>query len=287
VGHIRQFDGTTLTLIGTKEMDVREGSAFALDCANRQKLGELAMQRRHIVSHAETKARLRAIASLGIRRSYSKEELLKPFVCAKLSFTGRSDDPELRRAFALKRADAFLSSSNGLYGAPPTLPPALGMAPPPVGTIPDEVEDMGDDSPPPRRAATVAGPYTPPAAAKPAQPTPAPAQNVRPPSSPPAASSAQQPMPYAGGRPAAPPAPQRQRSGCVLPGGPSKGQAVEDASDESLAYWSKRIADGLEKGTARRGDEALYDALCKEIAYRAAKHEDWQPDELGDDDVPF
>lgn len=310
VGHIRQFDGTTMTVLGTKEMDLREGSPVALDCIKREKPGDLAMQRRHITSHAETKARLRAIASLGIRRSYTEKELEKPFVCAKLSFTGESKDPELRRAFALKRADALLGASQGLFGAPPMLPPseptALGVAPPSVGSSIEDAEyEEEEPAPPRRRASLVAGPHVPPAEPPP-QGAPPPygppsgqgSRGAPPQYAPPPADAAQrgpgapqagrqESMPYGGGQPGPPAAPAKRRSGLTLPGGPNKGQAVEDASDESLAYWSRRIAGGLDGGTARRGDRELYEAMCAEITWRAGGEMGPAADDRDDDEIPF
>jgi hypothetical protein len=309
VGHIRQFDGTTIDIIGTKEMSLRDGDPMAEDCIDRGKPDELKMMRKHIVAHAETKSRLRAIASMGIRRSYTAEELKKPFVCAKLSFTGETKDPELRRAFALRRADALLGASQGLFGAPPSLPDAepiaRGVAPPPVGSsIEDADFEEEEPGPPRRRASPVAGPHVPPPATAPAQGAPppygppsgqgsrgAPPQYAPPPDAGqtqrgPGAPQAgrQESMPY-GGAPA--PAGKPRRSGLVLPGGPNKGQAVEDASDESLAYWSKRIAGGLDAGTARRGDRELYEAMCAEIEWRVGGEMGAAADDRDDDNIPF
>lgn len=66
-----------------------------------------------------------------------------------------------------------------------------------------------------------------------------------------------------------------------------RGQAIEEASDTSLNYWSERIAKALDEGTARRGDEALHQALCKEIETRAATSGGWDKDSGDDDKIPF
>jgi hypothetical protein len=153
VGHYRQFDGSTCTIIGEKELDMREKSPAveALRAKYREKLAvweqdgkqgypprspdlQIAEVRTHLLSHAASKAKLRAIRGLGIRTSYSKAELAKPFVIAKLTFSGESEDPELRRAFALMRARSFLGAHAALYGRAPSapqLPP--GRPAPPVG----------------------------------------------------------------------------------------------------------------------------------------------------------
>lgn len=161
VGRVRHFDGTTVVIQGEKEMDVREGSpqiesliAKSAKKAQREnkKLsdadarrigrdkaeGQIRELRLHILSHAETKARLRAIRSLGIRTSYEESELAHPFVVARIQFTGKSEDPELRRMFAEKTADAFLGATSALYaGAPRALPTqAPGHAPPPPAALP-------------------------------------------------------------------------------------------------------------------------------------------------------
>lgn len=121
VGHFRDFDGTWRTIEGEKQMDLTEGS----ERAKTMKPGELSEARKFIAEHAQTKAQLRAIRSLGIRSSYTKEELDKPFVCARLIFTGQSDDPETRKVFAQATAQAMLSGSEMLFGTAETTRPMI------------------------------------------------------------------------------------------------------------------------------------------------------------------
>jgi hypothetical protein len=171
---MRHLDGTIVQLVGTKEMDLREESAQvdALFERNRDKHtrwvnggrkgyeprppdGQIREMRLHIVGHAESKARLRAIRSLGVRSAYKPEELKKPFVIAKIMWTGQSEDPELRRAFALKQADAMLGGHRALYGdVPPTPLPSVaampllgGRRPPPVGQSAESGETGAIDVP--------------------------------------------------------------------------------------------------------------------------------------------
>lgn len=121
VGHFRDFDGTWRTIEGEKQMDLTDGS----ERAKTMKAGELSEARKFIAEHAQTKAQLRAIRSLGIRSNYAKEELSKPFVCARLIFTGQTDDPETRRVFAEVTAKAMTSGSEMLYGSVETNRPMI------------------------------------------------------------------------------------------------------------------------------------------------------------------
>lgn len=148
VGRVRDFDGTVRVIQGEVEIDAREGSPQGTK-------GELEQVRRWILRHAESKAKNRAIRSLGVRTSYAPEELRKPFVVAKVQFTGESDDPEIRKMFAAKTADAFLGSQAALYGGRPqelqapvgSSAPALTEgekphAPPPVGSVAPSDNDI-------------------------------------------------------------------------------------------------------------------------------------------------
>lgn len=135
-GMYRSFDGQQAVITGEKIMDLRNGSPMALG----MKEAELSMARSHILSHAESKAKNRAIRSTGLRQSYSREELAKPFIAARLMFTGRTDDPELKCEFASQMAKSFTDSSATLYGPAPSALPAEHKAspPPPVGSINDD-----------------------------------------------------------------------------------------------------------------------------------------------------
>jgi hypothetical protein len=58
--------------------------------------------------------------------------------------------------------------------------------------------------------------------------------------------------------------------GGVIPGGRTKGTPIARASNDDLAYWTKRIADDLEKGPARQGARELLSAMREEVARREA-----------------
>lgn len=141
VGYVRNFDGSWMRITGEKVMDLRDGSP---QLAGMQDQTESKFRREHdkweangkkgaepkvgdwksqvrdirlrILEHAETKAKLRAIRSLGMRSSYTKAELSKPFFIARLQFTGHSDDPAIKQMFATRIADAMLGGSQMLYG---------------------------------------------------------------------------------------------------------------------------------------------------------------------------
>lgn len=153
VGRVRQLDGVELVLVGTVELDMRDGSPTVAALESRAKDGKSAAtqlrdMRMYIVRHAESKARLRAIRSMGIRTSYARHELRKPFIVARLMWTGESDDPELRRVFAEKTADHFLGARNALYGGPAPLAIAAPTAVAPSQRMAITPEEMGFDEVP-------------------------------------------------------------------------------------------------------------------------------------------
>lgn len=184
VGTYTDFDGRERQIVGTKEMDLRIGSPQCLaiedrarDDKGREK--QIREMRLHLVGHAESKARLRAIRSLGIRPAYSLDDLRKPFVVAKLMFTGETNDPVLRHEFAILQAKALLGGRRTLYGEPsaPQLAPApirspAVVPPPPVG------QSYADDDPESsRRQPTTSAPAPEPSSARPAQRQAAPARD--------------------------------------------------------------------------------------------------------------
>ena len=246
VGTMRGFDGAPVTITGTKEMDLRPRSPQLDAIEARAKEGkssekQIREMRLHILGHAESKARLRAIRSIGLRTSYDDKDLRKPFLVARLVFTGRTQDPTLEREFALLRAHAMLGSVSAMYGGPaPQLAPApaqrmtVGVRPPPVGRS----VDLDDgDIPEPRRS----------------------------PPPPPARSAA----------PAAPPSGgddgNGRKTGFVVPFGRSKGDDLADVGDGDLAflqgYYAKALGDPA-KSRYRESNQDGLDAVNAEIAFR-------------------
>ncbi len=148
----RLFDGARVQRSGSVEIDVREpqGAAYveivekaknAKDRGGnptpRDPSAQLLELRKFIDRHAESKAMNRAVAAMGIRRSYTKEELQKPFAVARIIFTGKSSDPKAQELFRNKIADNFLDSAPRLYGQPARqLSAPQGYAPPPQQSRP-------------------------------------------------------------------------------------------------------------------------------------------------------
>lgn len=170
VGMRRTPDGQPVRIMGTKVMDLRDGSPAITMMEERaaakgkdasRQIREL---RGFIQEHAESKAKNRAIRSLGVKTAYDQRELSKPFVTVQLQLTGDFQDPELRREYARAMMVSQIGHAGALYGPGPSeagqparaivnrptrqaLPqgdPELGTkAPPPVGATPpdDDEED--------------------------------------------------------------------------------------------------------------------------------------------------
>jgi hypothetical protein len=141
----RLFDATPVRRSGTAEMDVREpnGPRY-VEIMEKAKDGDrdphkqLLELRKFLLPQTETRALNRAIAAMGVRRSYTKAELKKPFAVARLFFSGRSEDPEARKQFRAAIAQSFLMGQAALYGGSPqhVAPPAPQLQfhePPPQG----------------------------------------------------------------------------------------------------------------------------------------------------------
>jgi hypothetical protein len=176
-GTVLQLDGTERMIHASKRIDLRaeKGTPESTWGSDAQELARIAAKkdrdpwpqilqaRQHILSLAESKAKNRAIRSLGVRAGYDAGDIGKGFAVVRLQFTGRSDDPEVEREVSLMIAKRALSSESMLYGggvrqalAAPTKVPRLAPA--------EVVEE--DEEP-------EAKPAAPAAAAEPAKPEPA------------------------------------------------------------------------------------------------------------------
>lgn len=248
VGAIPQFDGTYLPVDKTRQLDLRDGSAMMRKIVKEGKTEQsgwksLLQQRAFILEHTESKAQLRALRSLSIRSNYHPSELgSKAFIVAKLMFTGHSEDPELRRQFAMMRASKAL----GLFGdtfpndprahaansaLSPTarsvvqVPATRRQPPPPV----QDLDDEDDDEQPPMAAGPDAAPMREP-----------------------------------------PPKPQEE----TIPGA-KKGEPripVSEAKDEDLVKWRGRIESDLKEGKSKfeGKDRKLLKAIDEELEKRVA-----------------
>jgi hypothetical protein len=150
VGRYYHFDGREQVISGVKEIDLREGSAqLELLRAGARSADRAAQQvlvlRANIVGHAETKAKLRAIRSMGIKSGYFPRELEKPFVVARLSFTGQTEDAALRRRFSVMRLRSLMG--HGAMAGPDVLNPKRVRAGGATGVRPRLVASEVERSP--------------------------------------------------------------------------------------------------------------------------------------------
>lgn len=177
VGRVRRFDGTWRPLFDECEIDMSPGGTdyeaiIAREERKKRDEGtsyrgdggklEIAQRRKFILRLCTTGARLRATRQLGIRTSYTAEELTKPFIMVQLVFDGHSEDAESRKYYRERIADSFLGAAQSLYGG---AAPQLQKAEPRVIDLPAEPEEEPDFGPPdygfpdpPRRTGT-GGPY--------------------------------------------------------------------------------------------------------------------------------
>jgi len=242
-GEYTGFDSRPVTIQGDKQLDLRHGSAMVEKIRAEAKSAQsfetkLMHQRARIAELAITMARLRGIRSTGLRTSYAKGELAKPFVVARLMATGYSADPVLRRDFAVAQFSAGLAGRSALFGpaagAPRPLAALTMHAPPPVGTVREDYDDVPPARPSPRPSAP---------------------REVAP-----AAAGA----PHSGGG-------GGRKTGFVVPFGRSKGDDLADVGDGDLAflqgYYAKALGDPA-KSRYRESNQDGLDAVNAEIAFR-------------------
>lgn len=146
VAEVRAFDGRKVQYTGNVELDTRErGGLVGADAQEIRKKAkdrpdkgdsQLLELRKFILRHAESKAKNRAIADMGVRRSWKRSELRSPFVVAAASFTGKSDDPAARALFQKAIADSFLGGASAAYGQLPTQRAPQLSPPPPINPAP-------------------------------------------------------------------------------------------------------------------------------------------------------
>lgn len=124
-GAIRTHDGQLQPVQGSRELDLRDGAAEATAMTPDQ----LKRARAFGNEICETKAMERAIRSLGVRQAYHVDELKKPFVVVRFSFTPDMSDPEIKK-LVTERA---ISGMGQLYESPaPPVTSAPALPPPAV-----------------------------------------------------------------------------------------------------------------------------------------------------------
>lgn len=128
VGYIRDLDGSRRTLVGEKEIDLRDGNpTIFTDDPQRMNTkargftkawsgARLEGAREHILAMAESKAMNRVVRSLGVKQKYLRAEIAaKPFAVLALVLTGRHENGALQEHAQIKMLDAALESSRELY----------------------------------------------------------------------------------------------------------------------------------------------------------------------------
>jgi hypothetical protein len=297
VGRTMQLDGLIIQLVGSKEMDLRDGSPQVaglreqVDNKNKRRKpgdklasadGQIREMRLHVAQHAETKARLRAIRSLGIRSAYNPEELRKPFVVVRLQWTGQSDDPVLKREFAVMTAKHMLQGRGDLYGREPQPAPAPALPAPSIG---QSIYGALPPGPGEHMAEPVGYPPAPPAPPTPRPRTveaPQPQAKADPVAEESSLTEAERADLEANQRAA------RERAGFPEPAanaptphvmkfGRGKDKPITEASDEELEWYTGAIGKSLldpEKDKWREQNEAIVRECRAEMALRAGEGDD-------------
>jgi len=238
---VQDFDQTYREVIVHKRNDWRKGAA--------QREGKsdkfIKQERIFIQEKAESKAMNRAIRILGaLRPSYTLEQLKKPFVMVKLVWTGESDDPELRRTFAMMGAARTLGGRGAaarLFGQEPNF--QLPQATPPPQML----------GAPARRHAVID--------ADEEEPTPAPRARAQAPEPPPTP------------RPAAP-AGSAGNDTTVVKFGKNKGTPIAELSEESYVWYLEALEASIDDPERERfRDDNLLHLAAVKAARRGATAE--------------
>lgn len=116
-GYVRTHDGQLQPVSGSRELDLRDGAAEAAAMTSNQ----LAKARAMGNQICEQKAMQRAIRSIGIRQAYTVDELKKPFLIVRFSFTPDMRDPEIKKLVT----ENAMKGIGALYSPPPA--PALPL----------------------------------------------------------------------------------------------------------------------------------------------------------------
>ena len=117
-GVLRDFDSSSRGIQGSAGIDLTQNSPLVMRLRERRARDGYDIERRreYIDSHCDTSARLKAVRTLGIQGAYTARELERPFFCARLVLTGKTDDPIAKPIIAQHVVDSFKSSNDGIYG---------------------------------------------------------------------------------------------------------------------------------------------------------------------------
>lgn len=292
-GSVLLLDGREREIAGTREIDVRDGSAtydamIETSIAKARRggsrdperegreaaLNQIREIRKHLLSHTETKAALRAIRrGFSIRATYSVEELARPFLVVRPVFTGRTEDPELRRLFGQAVVDRFMGARERLYGPPARFAKPIAVD---VRTERERADDVSgaddDDSAPgapfapdanvPRETSPGAAPR--PQSSQPSGPVPTAGQAGSTPARGTSPSEAERSL-------ARPETSFRTR----LPGKgrPADRPTLDQAETSQLEWWASTLTENLDGGKTpdryRAADEDTLEAIEAELEWRS------------------
>lgn len=120
IASYRGLDGGTVEREASQEWDLRDGS----DRMRGWTPNQISEQRKHGLRACETRAINAAIreCGCGIKQSYTRDELSRPFLAVRVMFMPNMDNPDERRAVL----DRALGSTNAMY--PSRALPATGPA---------------------------------------------------------------------------------------------------------------------------------------------------------------
>lgn len=286
MGMARHFDGSPMILTGYHEDDLSEGSAewdliykrheIALakwersdKREDRPKDPELSIleKRKNLSLNCETKAKLRAIRSMGIKTSYSPKELEKAFAIARLH----------NMAAAAAQYENAMAAMYGLQV--PRIPQArtIRALPAPAHELPQpttfDTDGVVNDPPPPPKS------------------EPRPVERKPEPAAPPPAQTQRQ----------APPPPPRNDAppdddDPAVPFGKNKGIPLRELNEKQLNAYVQMLKENVadaSKARWRQSNEEHLAMFEREVARRqggqAPAAPPPPPDDapLGDDDLPF
>lgn len=145
VGVVKGLDGQRRTIIGSKEIDLdvieeelRASVPRREKCPTKEPersrwiettiRDEMISFKKHIAARTESGAKNRAIRSAyGLKSSYTRDEIARPFVIPRLVLSPDMSDPEVKK-MVLGEALGIIPELYG-HGPTPPLPPALPPAP--------------------------------------------------------------------------------------------------------------------------------------------------------------
>ena len=265
-GTYRTLDGDYRGISARKAIDLRDGAAELEKM--RDKPAQVAEYRKHIIRHAEAKARNAALReAFSIKGTYHPEELRRPFIVPKLVFTGRSEDPEVRKLVATMMAQQAIVGVTQLFGAPAAARPMLqAVPPPPVGfaTNQDDEDDEPAPSAPAPRVVTRAAREEVPDVADFGPPAES-WRSAPPPPEPPPPRSAPAPQR------STPPAAGRSDLPTSMRFGTCAGIPLDELESKDLAWYEQALSRSLEdpsKARYRASTERDLAAVCAELARR-------------------